>query len=242
MNYGTISAYGGLILDPMIEEADEDIDIAVKYYDHGDEFVVVRTLDGKCYEYGYYINRPGYDMYDVLDSTNWFIRNPERFFTGDSSSVENDLFWRIRRVFCEGNWYRPKICYNKSSAQNQFNFFCEYDLKEAQASTARFDLNDHKSEIKAFLEANGIATEENLKTLENLKLDSRKNGFDGVCAKKEHDGYIYGDNLVWIYARGQMLDPKDVEIDYDQDDWCVETFSMDLSQFDQMKIDLKGRN
>lgn len=68
-------------MKPNIEENEDDIFIAVKYEDHGDEFLYVETIDDKRYEYGWYLNRPSFPEYeDLLDKTairNPFIRNPK---------------------------------------------------------------------------------------------------------------------------------------------------------------------
>lgn len=60
-----LNCYGNITVSANIEESIEDIETAVLYDDHGDEYLVVRTKDGAQHEYGYYMNR------------KWAPNNPE---------------------------------------------------------------------------------------------------------------------------------------------------------------------
>lgn len=72
--------YGAPSVKPCVEENEDDIFMAVRYEDHGDEFLYIETINNEKYEYGWYINRYGYPEYEELINKSGyspFIRNPK---------------------------------------------------------------------------------------------------------------------------------------------------------------------
>lgn len=94
--------YGAPWVKPCIEENEDDIFIAVKYKDHGDEFLYIETINNEAYEYGWYLNRVHYPEYkELLEGRTFyspFIRNPE---------VKLDPSWVIKqKEIQEDIWHR----------------------------------------------------------------------------------------------------------------------------------------
>lgn len=60
-----------------LDESIDDIELAMKYEDHGDEFLLVRT-NGVYYEYGWFLNRPGYPDYGSYEfkHSKRFVKKP----------------------------------------------------------------------------------------------------------------------------------------------------------------------
>lgn len=72
--------YGAPSVKPCVEENEDDIFMAVKYEDHGDEFLYIETINNEKYKYGWFLNRNGYPEYEELvnkSGYNPFIRSPK---------------------------------------------------------------------------------------------------------------------------------------------------------------------
>lgn len=97
----TLENYRGMTFNAITDEELKDICLAIKYEDHGDEFLYIRTYSGEQYEYGYWFGRR--DCWEDFDparnegeSDSVFIRRPilfknkERGFDGIAGKMESD--------------------------------------------------------------------------------------------------------------------------------------------------------
>ncbi len=88
-----IQYWGGDVpLKASIEEKPEEIELAIKYNDHDDDFIYIKTTDGNEYLYGYFCNRYGYEDYESLSegfrySFNKWIRIPELIKTNSNDVI-----------------------------------------------------------------------------------------------------------------------------------------------------------
>ena len=101
-----LNNWGGISVKADIDEKMEDIVLAIKYEDHGDDFLLIKTKDG-TYEYGWWLNRerdfyPKYDeLYDgIYDWTKLFIRRPYLFYRFDyECKLSNEIFLNFNNKF-----------------------------------------------------------------------------------------------------------------------------------------------
>ena len=92
-NVKVLYGWDGANVLPEIEENPEDISVVVKYCDHGDEFLVIKTREGKTYEYGCYENRP----YGSLET---FVRKPHLYKQFDEcSAISNKIYFYLLQHF-----------------------------------------------------------------------------------------------------------------------------------------------
>ena len=89
-----------------VEENINDIDLAVCYADHGDEFLYICTKDGEAFTYGWFINRP----FCILDEADdWVLRRPIPGVAGkiDSKDAEYLSFDEVSWVYKDGIELKP---------------------------------------------------------------------------------------------------------------------------------------
>ena len=96
----------------------------------------------------------------------------------------------------------------------------------------------HISEIKKYLKANDILTEENLQKIEDLKTYLRMDAIAGNAGKQENPNWVSGDDLHWIYYNGEKVTKQyhkhriKVKGTWDKDEWGPERrFCVDMEQF-----------
>lgn len=228
--------WGGINVIANIDEGLEDVKVAVKYSDHGDDFLFVKTKDGKAYEYGWYVGRrdvfcPDYD--ELITSQNdWgFIRKPELYFAYDKRSrLSNEICFYVMRRFEDVN-YRTKI--DKSQyAQVKFNEYVDF-MKEVYSRGITYHKEQDKRKIERYLKENGISTQENLEILHSVKFTSGKNGIDGTAGKRKayRTNKVVGDHIGFIWYDGEILSLKDVKIKSYYDREYFERFDLSLNQF-----------
>lgn len=85
-----------------VEEDADDIVLAVCYEDHGDDFLYIRTKDGKEFKYGWYINRP-------FGDSKGFVRRPEPGIAGKISAENAEYLFsdEIQWVCKDGRVLAP---------------------------------------------------------------------------------------------------------------------------------------
>lgn len=233
-----INAWGGIKLIPQIEEKAEDIWLLVTYEDHGDDFVVVGTKDGKCYEYGYWLNRNGFNP----DWMNW-VRRPITYKKEDEyAKLSNDIYHEFHYEFREkglGNFDHLKKYNSTYDAQLTFNNFLNYMKAKMEGDTMYLRYGDsYKCELRMWLKLNDIDTADNLEALENTPFDTHVNGFDGVAGKRCicPDIVLYADHFDKIIVNGKKLDRRKVSKPDHTDEWGETIYRMRLDRFHPTEI------
>lgn len=217
----TIHNWDGIKLKADIDENPDDIIAAVLYSDHGDSFLVVKTKE-KVYEYGWWLDRPGYG-YDLLDENTWrnrdeFIKLPKLYGKLDEqSNISNKIGSLIKDCLYETTYFmgwrsNDRLKENLAPSTAQWNYNRLYDgLKEYYDTNVIFrEWNDRIGTITDYLMRNNIMTEENLKKLEDIKTFLRIGAIDGCAGKIDISGrqYVGGDCLSWIWYKGKQVTKK----------------------------------
>lgn len=81
LNEIVLENWGGIRLNAKIDEDLKDVKLMIKYSDHGDEFLIVKT-ENEIYEYGWWLNRKREPEYDTVINSRYdygFVRKPELF-------------------------------------------------------------------------------------------------------------------------------------------------------------------
>ena len=118
-----LNNWGGIKVLAEIEETADDANLAIKYNDHGDEFILVRMKDGRMFEYGYYLNRIGCpDPKDIFGNNcpswykDWFVRKPHFHYEIDERSfLANEMHFYIKNRIEEGYFDGPKKEYSSKA-------------------------------------------------------------------------------------------------------------------------------
>ena len=236
-----LNNYGGFTVLADVEEAKDDVNLAIKYNDHGDDFIFVRTKDGKTFKYGLFVTRNGYPDYWQLDQSwcqNYFVRKPKMYLKWDERSglanemhfyIESELFERDRFLGIHGDKIKKE--YSKDYAQRVFEGLLKY-VEKQKSKGIHFNKNNSKNDILRYLDVNGILTQENTKLLNEAKFDTRINGADGIAGKTEaRDDYVSGDSIERIIINGKKKDPSKISMKRTWDDYGVDGFCLSLKQF-----------
>lgn len=239
--------YGGIVVKSSIDEKTEDVNLAILYQDHGDDFLVIRTGE-KIYKYGWFVNRPFYPDYSDLDK-EWnkdkFVRNPRLFYKEDKGScLSNEMFYwledQLEPEYRKGSFWSSRRVGKESYKEVVWRL---EDIKETMKTYAdrgiTYDADYKKEMLLIYLKANDAMTEETMNIVNSIKWDSRIDGFDGIAGKVETNNLISGDVIKFIIYNGQEIDPKEwVKSHYDEDDdddydydYGQETFTIDINQF-----------
>ena len=229
--------WGGINVIANIDEQLEDIRVAVKYSDHGDDFLFVKMKDDKAYEYGWYISRknvicPEYDEFVKSQCDYGFIRKPKLFCAYDKrSKLSNEIFLYVEQRFMD-DWGFSPMGDDPGYAQRKFDRYIEF-MEGVYNRRITYHCNNDKQKIERYLEKNGIMTQENLDRLNGVRFESGENGIDGTAGKiRSHVGEcLQGDTIESIWYNGEFLDLRKVKIKsyYDRD--YFERFKLHLDQF-----------
>lgn len=236
-----LSNWGGLILEANVEEDLDQIKVAVKYRDHGDEFLLVKTDDNQCYEYGWWLNRRGTPDYFDLDRhyyENYFIRKPVLFKKLDERSSESN------RVYFEFNNEYAGIlnrstnsiikCKSQTEAQRRFDYVCSA-VDGVADRVIWFHGDEYKRDALEFLKVNGIDTEDNLRRVNRINWDSKINGIHGFAGKRSgNPDYISGDEIEWVFYKKRFIDGTKISAKryVNNDEWGeFGRFNLSLNQF-----------
>lgn len=227
--------WGGIRLKAEIDEKLEDIDLVIKYNDHGDDFLVVRS-NGKYYEYGWWLNRNDQPEYDeVINSQKdcGFVRKPKLFHKFDNRcEFSNECCWEFNRCFEDSyNYIKGYKQHSTKDAQRRFDRFIEYMHRVVEPADVVYYKDDYKNNLKRYLEKHDILTEENIEKMENVKWNNQIDGADGIAGKREIVSYISGDKIEFIFYKGKPLHWKKTKRKYSRDYFGFSTFSMSLDQF-----------
>lgn len=229
--------WDGINVIANIDEKLEDIMVAVKYSDHGDDFLFVKTMDGKMYEYGWYIGRRDVlcpDYYELIESpNNWgFIRKPELFCAYDERCVlGNEIYWYVADRFYDRITMRT-IKYDPFTAQWKFDDFVRF-MNKIYERRITYHKEDYEKIIRDYLTVNEILTQENLEKLHSVKFTSGENGIDGSAGKKERHVYkvLEGDRVEFVWYNGEFRKFNSKQVKYYYDREYFERFKLYLGQF-----------
>ena len=256
MNNILLRNHGGIIVE--VNDNFENAIAIIKYVDHGDEFLVVKTQDG-IYEYGWFLNRKWYPDYkSIINDPNryvgenkTFISAPKLYYKEDYHSMAaNKIFlytedlttWGTKRY----EWISRYHAYDfYSSPQQAFDSYIDdikeiYDGKKSMygdwyyGHTYHFD-NYTTDKIERFLKRNNIY-ENNISKLNDIKKYLRIDEIDGCAGTINTDSDIYGDDIIFIIHRGKNINIDNVVIDnYSEEEFRLgefDRFSLDINQFD----------
>lgn len=234
--------WGGINVVADIDEKLEDIRVAVKYSDHGDDFLFVKMKDGNEYEYGWYIDRrdvfcPDYD--DLIKTPNncGFVRKPRLIYAYDNNcALSNEIFWYVEKNFVEdisfGSYRCPYKYDDPYTAQLKLDDYVEF-MRDIYGRKITYHKNDDRTEIEYYLKKTGILTQDNINKLNSVRFSSSENGIDGSAGKKKRNigKVLEGDRIefVWYNGEFQKLNNKQVRHYYDEE--YFERFKLYLNQF-----------
>lgn len=226
--------YDKIKVRPEIEEKIEDIDLVIKYTDHGDEFLVVRS-NGKYYEYGWWQNRYGHPDYADLDkpwAENYYIRKPKLYFKEDYRHALSNELCRRKDYYITGEQYYncPRKEYSRETAQYNFSMYLK-EMQRAIESGITYHEDDDKDVLVKYLEVNDIKTEDNLNKLEEIKFSSRIDGADGIAGKREIGCAICGDTIDFIFYKGKSRHWRKTKRTYRHDRFGFSIFTLNMKQF-----------
>lgn len=209
-----------------LEEDEKDIFWAVKYEDHGDEFVLVCTNDNKVYCYGYWEDRYHFGSSirkyrPFAKKTSW---NQNPFLDKYGLSLTWDIEYAINHCRYPGDFL-------KSTYQSMFNDVVK-NLITAYNTGYEYNWIGYKDDIKKFLEVNDINTEKNLSALENAPWTSfRIDDCLGIAAKEDwsNRANFSCDDILFIFYKNQWCrysykHPRALPIqEHVFDDWGIDS-------------------
>lgn len=233
----TLLNHGSIIVDVTTDEEIQDIDLAIKYNDHGDEFLYVRTYSGEQYEYGYYLNRFGYPDYSPEnEKTNYdgrFIKSPVLFSKPDYNAVLSNEMFRLFHDDRDGlqTWMAFGPCRFSDARRRLTHVLSWADIIIKAHPGVRYDFENHRREALNFIVINELG-DEFTEVMDSIQWTSRINGFDGIAGKKKQDNYLYGDRVLSVLYRGRNYDLTKLTYSVrSTDDWGFDTYRLNTKQF-----------
>jgi len=226
----TLHNWGGLTLNVITDEEIKDICLAIKYNDHGDDFLYIRTYSGEEYEYGYWLSRR--DCWADFDpaknngeSDDMFIRRPMLFKKPNDPSISNETIWYLNRVFGEEFSYKAR---EKTSVEEINAVLLGIQNIIDEYPNTIYDIEYSKDRLLRIIKKNGL----NTKIIDKVKWNSRIGGFDGIAGKKEGYNILYGDTAISVLYRGKDFDIKKLTYSIDhEDEWGCCTYKLNTKQF-----------
>lgn len=231
------------VLKVVTDEELKDIDLVIKYHDHGDEFLYVRTYSGEEYKYGYWLDRNNCwadfdpDLNGKEDLKHGFIRRPYLNKKPDHrSELSNKIFFTIHDKYTgivrEDTWFeRAREITDPAGT-------LDYVLSEIKAVLETntdvmydFNNNSYKRDIMYYIEKHDLG-EEYIKKVEEIPWSSKIDGIDGIAGKRKADNYLYGDGVREVLYRGRDFDIDKLSYSHgDIDDWGYVTYVLNTKQF-----------
>lgn len=226
----TLHNWGGLTLNVITDEEIKDICLAIKYEDHGDEFLYIRTYSGEEYEYGYWLGRR--DCWEDFDpaknngeSDDTFIRRPILFKKPNDYSISNETLWYLDRVFGDEFSYK----FREQTSVGEMNAVLEriQNIIDEYPNTI-YNIESSKNKLLRIIKKSGL--EENI--LDKIKWNSRTDGFDGIAGKRKGYNILYGDTAISVLYRGKDFDIMKLTYSIDhEDEWGSYTYKLNTKQF-----------
>lgn len=205
--YEKLNSYDNITLKTNVDDEINNIDLVIKYNDHGDDFLLVRS-NGNIYEYGYWLNRYGYPSYSELHNSNYdfgFVRKPELYYDYDErSSFSNEIYKHAKQNFIDDSSFdsdKVRKCITAYNAQGYFDDFIEYmnSYVPSRKIIYNFIYSTIKDDIIDFLKLNEIYTDENIEKFSNIKWTSKIDGFDGIAGKRKTEiDVLYCDDILIV--------------------------------------------
>lgn len=234
-----LRGWEGINVTANIDEELSNVKVAVKYSDHGDEFLFVKTKDGKTYLYGWFIGRRDYMLcpnYDDLNNSQddyGFIRKPKLYRAYDNrSSLSNRIYFYVDREFDNGHHFDVPRIDTPECAQVKFNNYVRF-MSDVYNMGITYHKEKDKKFIERYLKENGILTADNVEKLERVKFSSGENGVDGIAGKRKTyiSKRLNGDKIDTVWYDGEFLDLKRVKFKSYLDREYFERFALNLDQF-----------
>ena len=236
----TLNYWNKEIMEVVTDEELKDIDLAIKYHDHGDEFLYIRTYSKEQYVYGYWFDRPGLSEFDITknngESDSSHIRRPILYKKPDvRSEMSNEVYWATRSD-CIGimdhTMCGPVIA-GESAIRRLYNSLDEVKRIITKHPDTMYHLENYKKDFVQFIICNfPESTDKYIKDLDEIKWTSRVNGFDGIAGKRNADNDIYGDGIREILYRGRSFDINKVTYNVShRDEFGSNTYHLNTNQF-----------
>ena len=230
--------WGGITLNVVTDEDIQNINLAIKYHDHGDEFLYVRTNSGEEYEYGYWLNRKFFEDFDINknsgESDAFFLKRPILFNVPDKRSELSNSIFRVIHSDGLQEWmdFGPRKYESKEAEKRFLRVFRDIlaYLTEASKRGIMYHQDNTKDYLLRFIVLNELG-EEYVKQVNEVKWNSRINGFDGIAGKREGDNILLGDGICDIYYRGKEFDINKVSYSIaSSDEFGFDTYVMNTKQ------------
>lgn len=220
----SLNNWGKVIVDATTDEEIGDINLAIKYNDHGDDFLYVRTYSGEEYEYGYWFNRRYYPDYDADknhgESDDIFIKRPILFRHPDETSeFSNEVFSILHSDYCgiqKHMDFGPQK-YDDAERRIEAVLYRISSLTEDKYNHTMYDFTSYKKEIETFITINELG-KEYLDWLNCIEWTSRINGFDGIAGKMASSNIIVCDMICSVLYRGKNMNIKKLRYSRERDD------------------------
>lgn len=241
-----IHCWNGMILKPEVEEDPESIWLAIRYQDHGDDFLLISVNDGTFHRYGYFIDR----TCEFVCERD-YERKPETYKKPDDrATASNTMYFAFRKAFAEpritmfgGTDYSdsPKKEYSQERAQVRFDSFLEEVKTMVNGELILHEHNNsfgyNKRSLRRYLEVNGIDTPNNLEKLEKQPFDTRIDGYDGIAGRIRYEySNVVLDDITHVWVNGKDIDIETVPTYVCcTDEWGVDTMCLALKSYRMSK-------
>lgn len=225
-----LRCWGGLNLNAVTDEDMGDISLAIKYVDHGDNFLYIRTYSGDEYQYGYWLDRMDFGGDFDPEKNNgqsdrWFIKRPILYRIPDKNSYySNQACFIANRLEIKGKTYKP----NKLAAGHLLDYAID-DLKallmEADKKNIYYSMKGHSciNTFRQYAIINELE-QEYFDKINEVSIDTSIRGYDGLAGKREAHHMIYCDEIEQVIYRGRSFDTEKLKISWDNtDDWGCDT-------------------
>lgn len=215
-----LNYWGGYVFKTNIDIPDEDIVVAVKYMDHGDDFIAVKTKDEEIYEYGFWGNRDRFYGTYLIDP----ILNYEK--EDEHASLSNAICFRAMEA-SEGGWTENL---KKIVDVWSFNHYIS-DLKRIfdKYEGVYRSKEKYKNDLIRRLKEINLYTEENIEKVNSLPWTCKVDGVDGIAGKLNGCSIIHADRIDWVYINGEKVEENlKINVSY-EDEYCVEIYSLNLN-------------
>ena len=200
-----------------IEEKVEDIRLAIKYSDHGDDFIFISTKDGRHFMYSWFCNRPwdtrycdierwvGTENEKLISDRQSYIRLPKLFKKEDyNCGLSNKLYSYLGYMSDRYAIGTRMIKEDELDARIHAGWYLE-ELEKAWNSGYCYDQSKYKEHVFEYLKINDILDKtvigEEIKFIDafnSAHFTSKVDGWDGICGKKDLVHYDENGNKSYL--------------------------------------------
>ena len=224
----SLSNWDNVIVDVTTDEEIGDINLAIKYDDHGDSFLYVRTYSGEKYEYGYWLNRnkSGFDFdpdKNQGESDNYFIKRPILFKHPDDEYELSNKIYRLINSEYIGIKSRmdsgPQIYTDAERRINRLLLEIGILMETPRFNNIMYNFTTYKKDIERFIFMNEL-DHEYLDRVNRMSWTSRINGFDGIAGKRVAGNTIVCDEITSILYKGKNMNINELRYSREKkDEW-----------------------